>query len=801
MKTHPSFRRLSVCIALIALLALAAPAAAAPPPPVPISPTGNAPIVIPTFSWQAAGGAATYELEVGPQSDLNTVYWSAETENLALTPASSADFPNEPLYWRVRGVDAGAVAGAWSDKETFTKHIPAPTLVSPAEDSPIIRPTLEWQPVEGATYYQVELSHSDTFISIEATYTTYNTRLTPVSPLDHGKHYWRVSGVDAAGHVGDAASRSFTKQIPPPTLVSPTDRELHVHVPVLQWQAVEGATYYKVELSFSDTFVPVEETYTTYNTSVTPVNTITHGLYYWRVSGVDAAGHVGAASATSSFTKGIDPPPLVAPANDATITVPTMEWSAVDGASYYKIELSTAETFIPVVATYTTHNLRITPLDALSPGVYYWRVSGVDAGGHAGDYSHRRFTFDALPGGTELVPQLGDPAHEATIDTDPTFTWSLVTGADHYRLVVSKYADFHATYDNAYCDYNEYTPSEEGSQDAYVNGAYYWKVEARNAGNVVIATSEGRSFTKNQPLPLVAPADGVTGLTVDPTFQWDPIVGADRYRLIVSKYADFHSTYDNAYCDYNEFTPYNGGSQDVYTNGAYYWKVEALNHNNAVITTSEARGFTKEEPLPLVAPADGVTGLTVDPTFQWDPVVGADRYRLIVSKYADFHATNDNAYCDYNEFTPYNGGSQDVYANGAYYWKVEALNHNNAVITTSEARGFTKEEPLPLVAPADGAVLFVDPTFRWNWIVGADHYHLFVSKYADFHATYDNVYSDYNRYTPYEAGSQTHYRPGVYYWKVEALNHNGAVLTTSSAWDFTIDWPEKLYLPLALRGG
>jgi large repetitive protein len=287
---------------------------------------------------------------------------------------------------------------------------------------------------------------------------------------------------------------------------------------------------------------------------------------------------------------------------------------------------------------------------------------------------------------------------------------------------------------------------------------------------------------------------------VDPTYQWHQIVGADRYRLIVSKYADFGATYDNVYTDYNDYTPYEGGSQDAYPNGTYYWKVEALNHNNAVITTSEARSFTKEETLPLVAPADAVTGLTVDPTFRWNRIVGADRFHLIVSKYADFSATYDNGYCDYNDYTPYEAGSQDAYPNGTYYWKVEALNHNNAVITTSEARSFTKAEPLPLVAPTDSAALLVDPSFQWNWIVGADRYHLTVSKYADFHATYDNVYCDYNRYRPYEARSQTHYPPGVYYWKVEALNHNNIVITTSSLWDFTIDWPEKLYMPLTQRG-
>jgi hypothetical protein len=268
-----------------------------------------------------------------------------------------------------------------------------------------------------------------------------------------------------------------------------------------------GATYYKSELSPTDTFVPVEETYFTYNTSLTPASTFTHGLHYWRVSGVDADGHVGAASDTWSFTKNIAAPPLVNPGVNATINVPTMQWTAVDGAAYYKIELSAHDSFIPVLATYTTYNLSITPVDLLATGVYYWRVSGVDADGHVGNNNWRRFTLNALPAGTDLVPQLGQPGHGTTIYTDPTFTWSLVANAGYYHLIVSKYADFHASYDTVYCDHNSYTPYtyNAGDHSDYPPGVYHWKVEALNQNGYVITTSAAWDFTIDWPEKLFMP--------------------------------------------------------------------------------------------------------------------------------------------------------------------------------------------------------------------------------------------------------------------------------------------------------
>jgi hypothetical protein len=603
METQAWHRKFCVIAALTALLVMGAQSAAAQPSaPAPVSPAAGAILTTPAFSWQAAGGAAKYEVEVGPQSDPNAVYWSAQTVNRTLTPTDAAKFANGTLYWRVRAKDNSNVPGPWSEKVNFTLSIPAPSPVvasawAGSDEQTGLAPTLEWRPTEG------------------------------------------------------------------------------------------GATSYKVEVSASPTFLPVEAIYGTYNERVTPVSTLAHGAHYWRVSGLDADGHAGAPSAGRKFTKGSAAPVLVKPDVDAVIATPELEWAAVVGAAYYKVELSSSATFVPVAATFTTYNLGITPVRTLAPGATYWRVSGVDADGHVGSSNERHFTLSALPAATDPTPQLLAPADAATITAGPTFRWSRAAGANRYRLVVSKYADFHATYDSADTDYASYTPYTAGSWDAYADGVHYWRVEARGAGNAVIATSAARSFRKKQPLPLSAPAAGAA-LTADPSFQWSPVVGADRYRLIVSKYADFRAPYDSVYTEYGAYTPYTPGSRNAYANGAYYWKVEAWSAGNAVIAASEVRGFRKAQPLLLGAPADGAKGAS-DPTFQWGQVVGAKRYRLIVSKYADFHAVFDSVYTDYNRYTPYTAGSVDTYPKGAYYWKVEAWDSGNTVITTSNVRSFT----------------------------------------------------------------------------------------------------------------
>jgi hypothetical protein len=800
MKTHNLPRSFRIFVVVAFLLSISyMPAVAAPAAPTPVSPAEGGTVVIPTFSWLASAGAVEYEVEVGPQSDPNTVLWTTRTVNLTITPNNASVFINGLLYWRVRGFDSSAIAGTWSSKINFTKQIPAPALVSPADTSSNVKvPTLEWSSVQGAVTYLVEMSTVPGFVPLEASYITYNTRITPINTLVHGIHYWRVSGVDADGHVGTASAyRSFIKGIPAPTLVSPANDHLDIHVPTLEWQAVQGAAYYTVELSTVSNFTPVEVSYETYNTRITPITTLAPGKHYWRVSGVDADGHVGTSSDAWSFTIFMDAPALVSPASDASVTVPTLEWQAVEGAAYYQVEISTASNFSLDLVTYTTYNLRFTPADALALNMYYWRVSGVDADGHLGASDWRRFTLVAPPAASDTIPQLSTPADAETIPSDPTFTWTRVNnaGIDHYRIIVSKQSGFSSIYNSVTTDYTSYTPYTPKSPSNYPNGTYYWKVEARTSGGTILATSAARSFTKQEPMTLAAPANAAA-LVNDPTFQWDQFVGAHHYRLIVSVDSDFSSILHSLSTDYNSYTPYPATTSSTYPNGTYYWKVEARTSGGTVLATSAGRSFTKQEPLSLAAPEDAAAP-TVDPTFQWTQFVGAHHYRLVISNAGDFSSTYASLNTDHTSYTPYPAGDPNSLINGTYYWKVEARTIGGTVIATSNARTFTRQESLALIAPINGKKLNTTPTLQWSQVIGAHHYHLIVSTKNDFSSTYDSLSDDYTTYTPYAAASLAKYADNTYYWKVEARTSSEAVVASSNTWVFTIShW---LYLPLIIR--
>jgi len=339
-------------------------------------------------------------------------------------------------------------------------------------------------------------------------------------------------------------------------------------------------------------------------------------------------------------------------------------------------------------------------------------------------------------------------------------------------------------------------------QLAFALGTYYWRVIGEDAGSHSGTTSLTRSFTLASPptapdtIPqLLAPANGAT-ITGDPDFQWTRRLNADHYTLFVSKNSNFSPLFEQiTTLDYPEFSPYEGVGVVVYPDGTYYWKVQAKTAGGGDLGTSDVRSFTKQSSLHLLAPLDGAL-VTTNPTFQWEALLGADHYTLSVSANPSFSPTYDTVTTiEYLEYTPFDAPGLSTYADGSYYWKVEAKTNAGTIITTSPTRQFTKQMSLPLLSPANGATLTSDPTFSWIPLSGVDHYRLLVSTHSNFVPLYESVNIDYPTYTPYDAAGLPSYAKGIYYWKIEGKTSLGTTITTSNTWTFN-KGESQTYLPL-----
>jgi fibronectin type 3 domain-containing protein len=162
----------------------------------------------------------------------------------------------------------------------------------------------------------------------------------------------------------------------PPTEVTASQGEYATAVRI-QWEAVEGAEFYRVFRADSAEG-PFEELGTTTNTYVYDQATEGHAvepgrLYWYRVQACNGAGCSGPSEAASGYA-GFPPPPANVQASDGTYTDRiVVTWDPVPGATRYEVFRDTAEggTY-PFLGESTTNTY--VDQDVLAGQQYWYKV-------------------------------------------------------------------------------------------------------------------------------------------------------------------------------------------------------------------------------------------------------------------------------------------------------------------------------------------------------------------------------------------------------------------------------------------
>lgn len=205
---------------------------------------------------------------------------------------------------------------------------------------------------------------------------------------------------------------------------------LHVEVPPLP----QAATY-RVQLASDAQFHALRAD----AFSVSPAFDVpvpADGEFWLRVRGIDALGIEGR-DAARAFTQHVLPgaPVAVAPAPDARFHGDgiSLQWSTLAEAVRYRVQVARDAQFGDVVDDRQAEAAAMATLRDLVPGVYFWRVAGINAANESGDWSaSRRFV---LRPATPLVSA-------SQRDTKLLrLTWLTLAG-ERYRLQVSRDAAF-----------------------------------------------------------------------------------------------------------------------------------------------------------------------------------------------------------------------------------------------------------------------------------------------------------------------------------------------------------------------
>ena len=693
----------------------------------------------PTLSWSAASGADKYLIHISTQSP------PPPTASDPIVNASTTSFtfaqalPAATYYWSVDAYPPNCTTAKTSSSVFSFTVAPAaacptaaPALLKPANNTTAETPvSFDWGDVSGATFYRLYASINGAPAAILAV--TADSHFEANLPAGASVDWWAEAAADRCNSIAsshfhfDVTNAAICPSSPgSPTLISPANGAAGVTSPVtFQWTAVAGATSYVVLGTAASAITSGSDRFAIGTTSSTQLTApVPQGGLTWYVEAdfgdcpTSTYSKPFTFTAVSPTTCGTAPTTLLAPANNATgLSSPVkFQWTAVNGASGYKLYIAEANDSGDLAGTTTA-----TSLTTLVPGgTISWWVVTTFAG--CPDVISAKGTFTS---GTQttcgVTATLTSPADGATVSSPVTTSWSAVTGASGYRFWFS----FNGS---APILANRSTSGSTTSQQfQFASGTVEWYVETLFSNGCDSTFSAHRKFTvstaancnTHKAVTLTAPIGGAQ-VSSPITFNWNANDSAAlQYRVWVSinnePFSDIGYTKDTKL------------QHDFTTTGSGQWFVETFFENCPAVLSAKASfaipsaGCATAGPQ-LVSPPDGTTA-SAPVTFVWSAVFNATEYRVLWT-------LNGN---DMPALKTTLTTITKVVGPGVVDWRVEAVFDGCPSLRSTKSRFTIPAAPtcLPdgpvLSAPADGATNLDSPVrLDWNPVSNAIGYGVFV---------------------------------------------------------------------------
>ena len=320
--------------------------------------------------------------------------------------------------------------------------------------------------------------------------------------------------------------------------------------PMLTWNAVEGATSYRIYRSTSRGS-GYSLLGTTTATSYTNTGAKAGTTYYYRVKACNDAGLSPYSNTVSGQSKAVTPKlsaPVVKIGNSATSGKPVLTWNAVPGATSYKVYRATSQNgTYSLLGTVTATSY--TNTGAKAGTTYWYKVKAVNSVGES--------AYSNVVSGRATVTTL-TMGHSST-SGKPQLTWKAVSGAASYRV-------YRATSKNgAYSVINTTKALTYTNTGAALGTTYYYKVEALNAAGKSMGFS---AIVEGKVAPVLAV--GYSSVSGKPQLTWKAVPGATEYQV-------YRSTQQNSgYTKINTTTATSYVNTGAKAGTTYYYKIVAV---------------------------------------------------------------------------------------------------------------------------------------------------------------------------------------------------------------------------------
>ncbi len=345
-------------------------------------------------------------------------------------------------------------------------------------------------------------------------------------------------------------------------------------------------------------------------------------------------------------------------------------------------------------------------------------------------------------------PNPQSPTNGVSVDAVPVFSWSAVSGADHYQFQIAATNTFSPAL------YSIDTKNTRAAlSDLLQNGTYYWRVRAVAANGTGGAWSALRSVVMawSDKADPTTPADGASITYPDPLLlNWSAIPGAEKYRVTIATGSDLSSAVDTVTTQASAYA-----LPSRLPDGTYFWGVTPIDAEGHDGTPSDVFEFTYSWPT------DGTT-LTLndlstdpgvfDPQFSWTPVAGAAYYKVDVSSDPDF-PSGSIVCCDGETVATSMTPTTLLPSSQAYFWRVTPYDASNQAGTStvwSDSNGdpqtFTitfdtgspsisdlsmRDSSFDPIAWTSGGMDTDTPIVGWDDVPGAAFYEVQVSPYSN----------------------------------------------------------------------
>jgi hypothetical protein len=777
-----------------------------------------------------------YSLTVAADRQFTQIAFAIESAGNAAAPTRVHPLLNlvdgHRYYWKVMPIHDGlpmAEGTVWETRiDRRIAQLPTDTNTVPDLSHPAAgftsvgsAPVLGWLPVNGATYYTVQVAQARDFSTLvdsaDALFVYYVPWQGRRGPMPDGVYWWRVRAMNAQDQpLGDwTASRHFFVAQDLMT-GSPFDYQVPISGTLLSEGALYDPALSLVAQGAPTTTAPFDvgqvhiiqdrsQTLFNYNWIIAlgADNAIAESVSYGIYLDMNQLENVGGTSDPRGKAIAVDP--LYLPefviyldrTGDNILGAWLYEWQSGSWVGYSLGDLGGNAHYDPGSRAIQL----VFPYSMITTAAAQFR-GAVAATVFSSGPTHSAPVQEVVPaqGAVWNKPMLlsdmlmplypfDTPLTNPVVFHElPTLRWRMPNydSVDGYQLQVARDVNFTEmvetweTFESKTYSLYAPLPAAFHSGKAYNDDeSYYWRVRVRHERFDALKPYLFDAGPWSPPMRFKLTSYSVGNPTLSftstftqtaqatPTFLWERVEGAAGYTIEIDNDANMSSPLIKRAIDSNSYTPL-----DTLADGTYFWRVAMRRSKTVTGQWSPIMTFVKQSLSPVAIRPVGDAVVNAQPTFVWTAVftnvgelrIATPKYRLQWDEDPNFGSPK-SVDTEATAYTPPKGSSL---ADGTWYWRVAAIDADGRIGPFGPPQTFYKEYLAPqlLVPGQGGSTPDAVGSFEWAPLDGAAYYALEIADNDAFNNPV-RVTTESARYIHTDK-----FDAGEYFWRVRMVDRD-----------------------------